>query len=79
MSEMLFCYSCRMHHPKERMRRFSTRVGPRWRCVSSIEAAAREVPERDSFGRQQTAANREISRRMAESAARLRELQLLDR
>ena len=39
MSDMLFCYCCRTHHPKEQMRRFTTRTGQRWRCLRSIEAA----------------------------------------
>jgi len=72
MSEKLFCYCCQVHHPKEQMRLFRTRPGLRWRCIRSIEAAARSLQERESFGRRQSAINREESRRMAERAALLR-------
>lgn len=65
MSETLFCYCCRVHHPKELMRPFPTRQGYRWRCVRSIESAARPPDQRDDFGRQQTAINREAARRAA--------------
>lgn len=71
MSEMLFCYCCRTHHPKDQMRLFPSRPGYRWRCIRSIEAATRSIPERDSFGRRQTAINLETSRSMAEFATRL--------
>jgi hypothetical protein len=65
MSEMQFCYCCRVHHPKDQMQSFTTRHGPRWRCLRSIEAATRSVQERDSFGRQQTAINRAKAERTA--------------
>ncbi|MBS4017031.1 MAG: hypothetical protein KGZ68_02230 [Dechloromonas sp.] len=74
MTEMLFCYCCRVHHPKEEMRLFRTRQGYRWRCLRSIEAASRNHGERDAFGQQQTALNREISRRAAEHNWRLRQI-----
>lgn len=64
--DMLFCYCCKTHHPKDEMRRFPTRHGKRWRCIRSIEAAKRSRPERDAFGREQSAINREAARRMAE-------------
>lgn len=72
MSEMQFCYCCRMHHPKEQMRRFTTRAGARWRCLRSIEAASKGISERDLFGQRQTAVNREASMRMADFVARIR-------
>lgn len=74
MPEMLFCYCCRVHHPKKRMRLFPTRVGYRWRCISSIEAATRNIPERDLFGQRQTAANREASKRLAKFATQFRRM-----
>ena len=46
MSDTLFCYCCRTHHPKEQMRRFTTRTGQRWRCLRSIEAARSNPGER---------------------------------
>jgi hypothetical protein len=72
MTEMLFCYCCRVHHPKDQMRPFRTRHGERWRCIRSIKAAACARAERDAFGKQQTAINREDSRRIAERTVLLR-------
>lgn len=78
MTEMLYCYCCRVHHPKDQMRRFPTKQGLRWRCLRSIEAAACPTPERDAFGRRQTEINKAESRLMAENSARLRhELDLI--
>lgn len=42
------------------MRQFQTRVGFRWRCLRSIEAAGRPSGERDAFGREQTDFNRYV-------------------
>ncbi|MDP3537481.1 MAG: hypothetical protein Q8S26_02125 [Azonexus sp.] len=66
MTETMFCYCCRVHHPKDQMRPFRTKLGDRWRCIRSIEAATRARAERDAFGQQQTEINREDSRRIAE-------------
>lgn len=72
MSEMLFCYCCRVHHPKDQMRLFPTKLGKRWRCIRSIEAAASAPRARDAFGLQQTEINREASRHAAERLSMLR-------
>ncbi len=72
MMEMEFCYCCRVHHPKDQMRLYSTRQGMRWRCLRSIEAATQAQPVRDDFGRQQTAINRETASRQAEFARHVR-------
>ena len=66
MSGTMFCYCCRVHHPKELMRPFQTKSGPRWRCIRSIEAAACDRSARDSFGQKQSEINREISRSLSE-------------
>lgn len=66
MSDMLYCYCCRKHHPKEQMRRFATRTGERWRCQRSIKAASARPDERDAFGRRQSELNRQMAVRMAE-------------
>jgi hypothetical protein len=71
MTETLVCYCCRVHHPKDQMRRFPTRQGERWRCLRSIEAAAGQRLERDAFGHHQTAINRAASKRAAEKALHL--------
>ena len=72
MSKMQFCYSCRVHHPQEQMCQYQTRHGLRWRCLNSIASAQRSAAARDEFGRQQTAINRELSRRQAEFTQLLR-------
>ena len=72
MTETLYCYCCRVHHPKEQMRLFPTKLGDRWRCIRSIEAAARSPRARDAFGRQQTEINRKDSKWIAERAFHLR-------
>ena len=66
MADTVFCYCCRTHHPREQMRLFRTRHGFRWRCLRTIDAARRPSGERDEFGRQMTAQNREQSRRLAD-------------
>lgn len=66
MTESMFCYCCRVHHPKEQMRPFPTKHGLRWRCIRSIEAASGGRSARDAFGQQQSEINREDSRRSAE-------------
>lgn len=68
MTDTQFCYCCRVHHPKDQMRRFATRQGERWRCLRSIEAAVGQRSERDAFGRRQTAINRAAAQRAAEHA-----------
>jgi hypothetical protein len=75
MTETLFCYCCRVHHDKTLMRPFPTRQGYRWRCLRSIEAAARSRRERDAFGQQQSEINRETARRAAEFGMNLRQVQ----
>ena len=65
MSEMLFCYCCRVHHPRDQMHSFMTSQGLRWRCQRSIDAAKRSTDERDAFGKQQTAINREAALEVA--------------
>lgn len=73
MPETLFCYCCRVHHPKDQMRLFPTKLGKRWRCIRSIEAAACERQARDAFGRQQTEINREAARRAAKRQSLMRQ------
>lgn len=73
MTETEFCYCCRVHHDISVMRLFPTRQGYRWRCLRSIEAAARPSRERDEFGRQQSEINREAARHAAENGHHLRQ------
>lgn len=72
MTETIFCYCCRTHHPKDQMRPFLTKTGYRWRCFRSIEAASAPNVERDAFGLRQTEMNRTQAREMAAHRARHR-------
>lgn len=74
MTEMQYCYCCRVHHAKDQMRLFPTKQGDRWRCLRSIEAAVASRRERDAFGRRQTAINQDQARRAAEHLQHLRQL-----
>ncbi len=65
---MQFCYHCRVHHPEAQMRRIPTKVGYRWRCIRSIQAAQKSSGEREAFGRMQTEINRDEARRQAQFA-----------
>ncbi len=67
MADTLYCYHCRLQHPKEEMRRIETKTGKRWRCLKSIKATQRDREEREAFGRQMTA----INKAEAQSKARL--------
>ena len=58
MSDKIFCYHCRTHHPKEEMRQIKTKGGMRWRCIKSIAAAKRNREAREAFGRQMSALNK---------------------
>ena len=70
MTETLFCYCCRIHHPRDEMRRFVTKRGERWRCLRSIRAAQDTLDERDAFGRRQSSINRLAAIGMAERLSR---------
>ena len=76
-TEPTYCYHCRMHHPRDEMRLIVTKTGKRWRCIRSIEAAARSRLERDAFGQKQSEINRETARRAAEHGVLLRQVQPL--
>jgi hypothetical protein len=65
MSDTLYCYCCRVHHPRDQMHSFMTSQGLRWRCQRSIDAAKRSRDERDAFGKQQTEINREAALEVA--------------
>ena len=71
MTDTLYCYCCRVHHPRQQMRRFPTTRGERWRCQRSIEAAAGSAQVRDAFGRRQSEINRQATIADAERAALL--------
>ena len=63
MTDTVFCYHCRAHHPRQEVRKILTKSGKRWRCIKSIAATKSGRHERDDFGRQTT----DFNRAMAES------------
>jgi hypothetical protein len=57
MTEEIFCYHCRRHHPRGEVQLFETKTGKRWRCTKSLVARKAGVSQRDAFGLAVTAAN----------------------
>jgi hypothetical protein len=58
MTDSVFCYHCRVHHPINEVRKVNTKLGKRWRCVKSIAASRNGLQAREEFGRQTTAINK---------------------
>lgn len=54
----IYCYHCRVEHPREKMRLIVTKTGRRWRCIQSIEVAKQNRRQREAFGRKVTDANK---------------------
>ena len=57
-TETVYCYHCRLRHPREEMRLIETKTGKRWRCIKSILATKRGREAREAFGREVTAINK---------------------
>ena len=72
MSDTRYCYCCRSYHPADQMVQFETKVGKRWRCLRSIEAAQQPSHIRDQAGRQQSLENRLIASQKARNSVYLR-------
>jgi hypothetical protein len=68
MSDTIFCYHCRLPHPKSEMRLLVTKTGKRWRCLKSIRATKRSVAERDAFGKRMTEMNSDKQRIVVKAA-----------
>ncbi len=68
-ADTIYCYHCRVYHPREEMRQLHTKTGKRWRCIKSIEATKRGRAERDAYGKQMTEMNK------SEAQAKLRIIQ----
>jgi hypothetical protein len=71
MTETLYCYHCRLRHPKEEMRLIETKTGKRWRCIKSIEATKRGREAREAFGREVTAINKAEAQNKAKMSLNL--------
>lgn len=61
MTDTVYCYHCRVQHPRDEMRLIVSKTGKRWRCSTSIMAAAKaenDVALRDAYGRKVSAENK---------------------
>ncbi len=58
MTELLFCYHCRRHHPADEMTQVESRGVRRWRCRASLSVGRRSVAVRDAFGKAVSQMNR---------------------
>ena len=47
----IYCYHCRVEHPREKMRLIVTKTGRRWRCIQSIEVAKQNRRQREASER----------------------------
>lgn len=67
---LVYCYHCCARHPKEHMRFVVTKTGNRWRCKTSIEAAAKadkNMALRQAFG-QKAAEKNKITAKLTRQA-----------
>jgi hypothetical protein len=51
MSDTVYCYHCRRHHPADEVTRVESRGVKRWRCRQSISLSQRSIDQRDAFGK----------------------------
>ena len=62
MTDTVFCYACRKHHPMSDVTLVQSKGGvKRWRCRKSIALARNSRDERDAFGKAVSELNRAIS------------------
>ena len=62
MSDTVFCYSCRKHHPLAEVTLVFSKGVKRWRCRKSIAESQKSRVQRDAFGKAITEFNRAMSR-----------------
>ena len=62
MSDTVFCYSCRKHHPRAEVTLVQSKGVKRWRCLRSIAESQKSRDQRDAFGKAVTEFNRSMSR-----------------
>ena len=51
MSDTVFCYHCRRHHPIDEVTLVQSRGVKRWRCRKSISLCRGSAAARDAFGK----------------------------
>ena len=61
MSDTVFCYSCRKHHPLAEVTLVFSKGVKRWRCRRSIAESQKNRDQRDAFGKAITEFNRAMS------------------
>lgn len=61
MSDTVFCYSCRKHHPLAEVTLVFSKGVKRWRCRKSIAESQKSRDQRDAFGKAITEFNRAMS------------------
>jgi hypothetical protein len=73
-TRLVYCYHCCAQHPKQQMRLVVTKTGSRWRCKTSIDAAAKadkDMSLRNAYGQKAAEKNkiaRQITRLAKQSA-----------
>ncbi len=60
-TNLVYCYHCRLAHPREDMRLVNSKTGKRWRCIQSIEAAKADHIKREAFGRKVSETNKSVA------------------
>ena len=61
MSDQVFCYHCRRHHPAHEVTPVFSRGVKRWRCRQSLALSRSSAAARDAFGRAVSELNRALS------------------
>ena len=61
MSDQVFCYHCRRHHPAHEVTPVYLRGVKRWRCRHSLALSRSSSAARDAFGRAVSELNRALS------------------
>lgn len=60
MSDQVYCYHCRRHHPADQVTPVYLRGIRRWRCRRSIALSQASSAARDAFGRAVSEAQRAL-------------------
>jgi hypothetical protein len=58
MTDTVFCYYCRKHHPAAEVTLVQSRGVKRWRCQKSIAYGQKSRDQRDAFGKSVSEMNR---------------------
>jgi hypothetical protein len=61
MTDTIYCYHCRRHHPADEVRLVQTKGGKRWRCMQSLRSCRGSRVRRDAFGKSVSEFNQAIN------------------